>query len=195
MERSAIRESGSLTQPRISLRVIRATSMRHRPVFIPTPRHVGLLLSVSPEGACGTLERFTAPAAPRANTWQPCTLAVHGVCVLTEHTILRAQLAKDPQDGHRSRYCALRSARDGLCGLLHVPRNCRFRRHAAWFGRTAARTCTWTVRPTLLRALSASQGMRAGVCRPCPAAPGRSIRNPRSFRPGIVAATATRSTT
>ena len=31
---------------------------------------------------------------------------------------------------------------------------------------------------------------RAGVCRPCPAAPGRSIRNPRSFRPGIVAATA-----
>ncbi len=30
---------------------------------------------------------------------------------------------------------------------------------------------------------------RAGVCRPCPAAPGRSIRNPRSSRPGIVAAT------
>src|SRR5688500_8768979 len=43
--------------------------------------------------------------------------------------------------------------------------------------------------------LRASQGMRAGVYRPCPAAPGRSIRNPRSFRPGIVAATATRSTT
>ena len=31
-------------------------------------------------------------------------------------------------------------------------------------------------------------------CRPCPAAPGRSIRNPRSSRPGIVAATATRPT-
>ena len=39
------------------------------------------------------------------------------------------------------------------------------------------------------------RALRAGVCRPCPAAPGRSIRNPRAFRPGIVAATATRSTT
>jgi hypothetical protein len=48
-------------------------------------------------------------------------LAVHGVCVLAEHTILRAQIAKDPQDGHRSRYCALRSARGWTLRLAASP--------------------------------------------------------------------------
>jgi hypothetical protein len=31
----------------------------------------GLLLSRLPGGACGTLERFTAPAAPCGSTWRP----------------------------------------------------------------------------------------------------------------------------
>ena len=96
------------------------------------------------------------------------------VCALTGHTIQRAE---KPRDRPKTQETACVPHADGLFGLLHVPRNCRFCRHAAWFVRTAARTRTWTVRPILLRsssfaghaqlrALSAWQGMRAGVHRP-----------------------------
>jgi hypothetical protein len=120
---------------------------RDKPVF---------LFSVSPEGACGTLGGSTAPAAPRSSTRNRSTwhrvLKVHGsVCPCGAHdpASLQRKQTSGTAVGSRKR---LRSARDGFCGLLHVPRNCRFCRHAAWFGRTAARTCTWTVRPTQLRA-------------------------------------------
>src|SRR5687768_17767844 len=62
--------------------------------------------------------------------------------------------AKGSRDGHGSRYFACVPHADGLCGLLHVPRNCPFCGHAAWFGRTAARTCTWTVRPPRRRLMA-----------------------------------------
>ena len=150
------------------------------PRSMPARGHAGLSLSVSPEGACGTPGRFTAPAAPglptrNRHTWRP--VPGHRAAVARE-SIRRGHQVKAAR--HGSRYYACVPHADGFCGLLHVPRNCRFCRHAAWFGRTAARTCTWTVRPPACRRLIAL----------VPAAPGRSIRNPRALRPGIVAATA-----
>ena len=158
-------------------------------VLCPARDKLAFVFSVSLIGACGT-----PGGSPRqrrhellSNSRGPLRKRAQGGGALAGAPILRAEqtLRIAAEAGKR-----LRSARDGLCGLLHVPRNCRFRRHAAWFGRTAARTCTWTVRPSLLRACAlrrarpawrfrASQAMRAGVCRPCSAAPGRSIRNPR----------------
>ena len=49
----------------------------HRPAFCPAPGLAGLLVPSLPERACGTTGRFTAPAAPCANTWPPCAKA-HG---------------------------------------------------------------------------------------------------------------------
>src|SRR5262245_59546599 len=82
---------------------MRATDMRHRPAFCPAPGLAGLLLSSLPERACGTTGRFTAPAAPCANTWPPC-----------------AEGTRQKQKP-RTQIVACVPHADGLCGLLHVP--------------------------------------------------------------------------
>ena len=72
---------------------------------------------ISPEGACGTLGRFTAPAAPRASCDAHGTLRreaqgsrvpwPHTACVSLRSTRSReSENAKGSRDGHRSRYFA-----------------------------------------------------------------------------------------
>ena len=47
------------------------------PVSSPARGSPVVFVPFSPEGACGTTGRFTAPAAPCASTWPPCAKA-HG---------------------------------------------------------------------------------------------------------------------
>jgi hypothetical protein len=91
MERSAIRESGLLTQPRISLRFIRATTSRASSPRVSSGPRVrrSFLLLISSEEACGTAGRFAAPAAP-------CVLA-HGATCLFQGTWLRVPLESTRQ--------------------------------------------------------------------------------------------------
>ena len=115
MERSAIRESRSPIQPRISLRSIRATSMRHRPVFIPTPRHVGLPLVRLPQRGVRNAWAFhRARGAGCADTQSahpaPCAGAQGSRCS-KEQTA--GPLSGSPPEGSppRKQVLRLRSAR------------------------------------------------------------------------------------
>ena len=90
--------------------------------------------SVSPKGACGTTGRRAAPAAPA----RKATLAIHASTRIPSHASLAygrpfagnatgaqaGQLASVTprlgQTGPQNAVFLPRSARDGLCGLLHV---------------------------------------------------------------------------
>jgi hypothetical protein len=177
-----IRESRSLTQPRISLRSILATNMRHRPVFTPAPRFAGHSCSFSPERGVRNAGRFTAPAAP-------------GVPARNRHT-------RHPVPEHRA--AAARESSGGATFLFasegSPPRKqvLRLRSARGWTLRLAA--CPQELSLSLTRRLVRTDcrpdmhldrpPVAPSFDGPCPAAPGRSIRNPQSFRPGIVAATA-----
>jgi hypothetical protein len=134
---------------------------RHRPVSRPATGSAGIPCFRCPRGVRNA-GRFTAPAAPgvptrNRHTRRPAPFGT-GQPLLVKATAGPPSFSPQKIARPGSRYFACVPHADGFCGLLHVPRNCPFCGHAAWFGRTAARTCTWTVRPTLLRALIASQG-------------------------------------
>ena len=99
------------------------------------------------ERACGTTGRFTAPAAPCANTWLPCAL--------------RTRQKQKP----RTQLDACVPHADGLCGLLHCPRGVTCA-DADPFVRAVARTCTWTVRPCCRRLPPSASTVVSGPTRP-----------------------------
>jgi hypothetical protein len=148
---------------RFKFQTAQRADARHRPVFIrPQGTPVVCRLSLGPVGAVRndwrkTLARGarTCMRAPecrfRTGTRAPARRfpkSAYGWCPAFSR--IKSRSTERP----RIAVFACVPHADGLCGLLHVPRNCRFRRHAAWFVRTAARTCTWTVRPILLRAFA-----------------------------------------
>ena len=104
-------------------------------------------------------------------TGQPYTLAVHGVCVLAEHTVPGALIAKDPRDGHESRYFALRSARGWTLRLAACPQELSLL-STRRLVRTDCRPDMHLDRPPDAPASIAFVS----------AAPGRSIRNPRVLK-------------
>ena len=132
-ERNARFGTGSIVkQPPASLfelrRPRRASELQSR-VIAPVPlrlRAAGpFLLSSSPEGACGTPGVSPRPRRQvcRHATGTPGALCLQHRAAAARESKRRGHLSFSPQKGSppRKQVLRLRSARDGLCGLLHVP--------------------------------------------------------------------------
>ena len=148
---------------------------RHRPVFMPTSRRVGRPVPRLPlRGVRNDWARIRARGA-RMGCGQPACRFRIGTRAVVQPI---AGLNRATGEALRQR-----SARGWILRLAACPQELSLLPTRAWFVRAAARTCTWTVRPTLRRACARRRGCAPAFNRPISTAPGRSIRNPRPSGP------------